>query len=129
MKNLKLVILSTLVVIITSGFLLQPGASKTKKLRHVVAFKFKPEITTEQMQKAHTHFYSLKAQIPEIIEFEGGPDLAYQKKNGKYTHCYIVTVSNEKDLAIYGANPIHKAFSSFVDPMLAEVMVVDYWTE
>ena len=129
MKSLKFAILLIMLSSISSCFLSKANAPKTKKLRHVVAFKFKPEITTEQMQKATTHFYSLKAQIPQIIDFEGGPDVAFQKKNGKYTHCFIVTVNNEQDLATYGAHPIHKAFSASVDPLLAEVMVVDYWTE
>lgn len=105
------------------------NAPEKKKLRHVVAFKFKPEITTEQMQKATKDFLALKARIPQIIALEGGPDLAYQKKNGKFTHCFVVTVNSPEDLAIYGAHPIHKAFSNSVDPLLAEVMVVDYWTE
>ena len=112
-----------------SCLLSKTNAPKTKKLRHVVAFKFKPEITHEQMQKTTDHFHSLKAEIPQIIEFEGGADIAFQKKNGKYTHCFVVTVSNEKDLAIYGEHPVHKAFSKSVDPLLAEVMVIDYWTE
>jgi len=129
MKNLKFAILVVIASIISSCLFLKANAPKTKKLRHVVAFKFKPDITTEQMQKATADFYNLKAQIPQIIEFEGGADIAFQKKSGKYTHCFVVTVNNEKDLATYGAHPVHKAFSRSVDPLLAEVMVVDYWTE
>lgn len=114
---------------ISSCLFLNANAPKSKKLRHVVAFKFKPEITLEQMQKANEDFHNLKARIPEIIEFEGGPDLNYQKKNGRFTHCFVVTVNSPEDLATYGAHPVHKAFSNSVDPLLAEVMVVDYWTE
>ena len=129
MKNLKFAVVLIILPIISSCILSKANTPKTKILRHVVAFKFKPEVTSEQMQKVTTHFYSLKGQIPEIIEFEGGPDIALQKKAGKYTHCFVVTVNNEKDLAAYGAHPVHKAFSKSVDPLLAEVMVVDYWTE
>ena len=129
MKNLKFSILLILILSICSCLFLMAGSPKAKKLRHVVAFKFKPEITTQQMQKATEDFHNLKKHIPQIIEFEGGPDLTYEKKNGKYTHCFEVTVSNEKDLATYGEHPVHKAFSKSVDPLLAEVMVVDYWTE
>ncbi len=99
MKNMKFAILLIVLLSIVSCLFLKAKAPKTKKLRHVVAFKFKPEITTEQMQKATTDFYNLKAQIPQIIEFEGGADIAFEKKNGKYTHCFVVTVNNEKDLA------------------------------
>jgi hypothetical protein len=129
MKNMKSPILLLVFAIFTSCLFIKANTPTTKKLRHVVAFKFKPEVTIDQMQKATKDFYSLKSQIPQIIEFEGGADVAMQKKMGKYTHCFIVTVNNEKDLEIYGSHPIHKAFSKSVDPLLSEVMVVDYWTE
>lgn len=129
MKSLKFAIPIIMLLSICTNYFLKANTPKTKKLRHVVAFKFKPEITTEQMQKATIDFHNLKAQIPQIIEFEGGGDIAVQKKEGKYTHCFVVTVNNEKDLATYSEHPVHKAFSKSVDPLLAEVMVVDYWTE
>jgi hypothetical protein len=129
MKNAKLPIFLLMLTLIASCLFLKANTPKAKKLRHVVAFKFKPEVTTEQMEKATTDFHNLKAQIPQIIEFEGGPDISMQEKMGKYTHCFVVTVNNEKDLDIYGSHPVHKAFSESVDPLLEEVMVVDYWTE
>lgn len=129
MRNLKITLLVAALLGISSFLLLSADTAKSKKLRHVVAFKFKQEVTTEQMQKATEDFHALKEKVPQIIEFEGGPDLYFQKKNGEFTHCFIVTVKNEKDLAAYGAHPDHQAFSKSVDPLLAEVMVVDYWTE
>ena len=130
MKNFKI---SALIAIFLGVFsLLLVSANFTrpeKKLRHVVAFKFKPEVSLEQMQKVTKDFYALKKKVPQIMEFEGGPDLYFQKKAGKFTHCFIVTVKNEEDLAAYGIHPDHQAFSKSVDPLLAEVMVVDYWEE
>jgi hypothetical protein len=111
------------------GYYLHAKVPAEKKLRHVVAFKFKSGTTPAQMQKATTDFLHLKKLVPQIIELEGGPDIAFEKKNNQYTHCFVVTVKNPADLAIYGAHPDHKAFSRSVDSLLAEVMVVDYWTE
>jgi hypothetical protein len=129
MRNFKILLLITLCLGMGSLFLVSAMAKKSKKLRHVVAFKFKPDVTQQQMLQATNDFHALKKKVPQILEFEGGPDVAYQKKTGKYTHCFIVTVKDEKDLAAYGIHPDHKAFSKSVDPLLAEVMVVDYWTE
>ncbi len=111
------------------GFYLQAKTPKEKKLRHVVAFKFKPGITNQQMQKVTADFLRLKSLVPQITELEGGPDVAMDKKTGKFTHCFVVTVKSQADLDAYGVHPDHKAFSRSVDPLLAEVMVVDYWTE
>lgn len=129
MQNFKTVLLATLLLGVSSLFLVSAMKKSPKKLRHVVAFKYKPDVTQEQMLQASRDFHALKKKVPQILEFEGGPDVAIQKKTGKYTHCYIVTVKDEKDLAAYGVHPDHKAFSKSVDPLLAEVMVVDYWTE
>ncbi|QNF34005.1 Dabb family protein [Adhaeribacter swui] len=127
--NLKIIITSILLFIIGSSFYLKTATPPEKKLRHVVAFKFKPGTTSEQMQKATSDFLNLKSQVPQILEIEGGPDVALAQKQGKYTHCFVVTVKNQPDLDAYGSHPKHKAFSQSVDPLLAEVMVVDYWAE
>ena len=129
MKELKLTVVLMLSIFLTFCSTSKMTDVKEKKLRHVVAFKFKPGITDEQMKKATADFLHLKALVPQIIELEGGPDVEIEKKKNKFTHCFVVTVKNREDLALYGAHPDHKAFSSSVDPLLAEVMVVDYWKE
>lgn len=129
MNKIKFILPALLLLAFSSFWLMGAHSIADRKLRHVVAFKFKPDVTVEQQQQATRDFYALKKKIPQIIEFEGGPDLNFQQKSGKFTHCFIVTVRNEKDLATYGAHPDHKAFSQGVDPLLAEVMVVDYFSE
>lgn len=129
MKNFKITLLLVTLLGFSSFLLINADTAKSKKLRHVVAFKFKPEVTNGQMQKVTEDFHALKEKVPQIIEFEGGPDINFQKKNGKFTHCFIVTVESEEDLSAYGSHPDHQAFSKSADPLLAEVMVVDYWTE
>lgn len=129
MKSFLIFIFTLVVFAISSVWVVKAHSPSERKLRHVVAFKFKPQVTLQQQQKATEEFYALQKKIPQIIEFEGGPDLSFDQKKGKFTHCFIVTVNNEQDLAIYGAHPDHKAFSKGVDPLLAEVMVVDYWTQ
>ena len=128
MRNLKAIILFTLLLGIGASCLVSAMVESPKMLRHVVAFKFKPDVSAQQMQQATKDFLALKGKVPQIIAIEGGPDVAYQKKTGKFTHCFIVTVKDERQLAAYGIHPDHKAFSKSVDPLLAEVMVVDYWT-
>lgn len=129
MNKLTFTLIFVMLLGFTSCLFIKTQDSNAKKLRHVVAFKFKPEISPEQVEQVTAAFFALKADIPEIIEFEGGPDINIQKKKGKFTHSFMVTVKDEKALGIYGEHPKHKAFSKLADPMLAEVMVVDYWTE
>lgn len=114
-------------VIFIAGTQLLSANLRERKLQHVVAFNYKPEITTQQKQQVREAFYALQNEIPEIRAFEGGDDISSGTK--KFTQCFVVTVKNEKDLGTYGSHPKHKAFSAMVDPMLAEVMVVDYWAK
>lgn len=125
MRNLNRYLLFSAAVL--AGTLLLSTSLRVRKLQHVVAFNYKPEITAAQKQQVREAFYALQKEIPEIKAFEGGDDINPGSK--KFTQCFIVTVKNEKDLGIYGSHPRHKAFSAMVDPMLAEVMVVDYWAE
>lgn len=119
--------LSLIAIAAFCGTLLLSTKPRAKKLQHVVAFNYKPEITSDQKQKVKEAFYALQKDIPEIKAFEGGDDI--KPGNKKFTQCFVVTVKNEHDLDIYGSHLKHKAFSAMVDPMLAEVMVVDYWAE
>lgn len=128
MKKLKPTVWAILFFGLVTILLMSAETTKPeKKLRHVVAFKYKPGTSLEQMKKVTADFHALKQKVPEIIEFEGGPDIHFQEKKGKFTHCFIVTVKDEEDLAAYGKHPDHQAFSQSVDPLLEEVMVVDYW--
>lgn len=106
-----------------------PGPGDARVLRHVVAFHFKPEVTPEQIRQVGEEFRALRHRVPQIIDFEGGADLRPGRSNRRFTHVFIVTVRDEAELAAYGAHPDHRAFSRMADPLLAEVMVVDYWKE
>lgn len=131
----KLCALSLLMVLLVGVSACSAGssgavpASESPRLRHVVAFRFKPDVTTEQMQRVTTDFHALRNSVPQILEFEGGPDIRLRQKreNGAFTHSFIVTVKDQAALAAYGVHPAHQAFSRSADPLLAEVMVVDYW--
>jgi len=129
MKIHRTLLLSVMLAAVSSCSVPRAGgeAIGSRQLRHVVAFRFRPEVTAEQMRRVAEDFRALKGKVPQIIDFEGGPDLDPARRAGKFTHVFIVTVASEKDLAAYGAHPDHRAFSRSADPLLAEVMVVDYW--
>jgi len=132
MKYLRKIFLLVFFSGIVAFLIIGASAGHSARLRHVVAFKFKPGVSIEQMQKVSRDFHALEDKVPQIIEFEGGADIKFPEEGRlnekKYTHCFIVTVKDEKDLAAYGSHPDHKAFSRYVDPLLEEVMVLDYYS-
>lgn len=131
MKTPRAVLLLALLVAASSCSAAQrnPDPTESRVLRHVVAFRFKPEVTQAQIQNVSDDVRALEQKVPHILDFEGGPHIKADRTNAKFTHVFIVTVRDEAELRAYGAHPDHRAFSRSADPLLAEVMVVDYWTE
>jgi lysophospholipase L1-like esterase len=97
-------------------------------LRHVVIFKFKDEVTKEQVQEVVDAFASLPSKISEIHEFEWGTDVSVENLANGFTHCFLVTFRDEASRAAYLPHPAHQDFVKLVGPRVDKVLVVDYWT-
>lgn len=98
-----------------------------KLLRHVVLFKFKDDMTAEQIQEVVDAFAALPSKIDAIKDFEHGTDVSVEGKNEGYTHGFVVTFADEAGRAEYLPHPAHKAFGTLVRPRLDKVLVFDYW--
>lgn len=97
--------------------------------RHVVMFKFKKEATPEQITEVVTAFGQLRDEIDSIIGYEYGTDVSPEKLAKGFTHCFLVTFRSKEDLEAYLPHPAHQAFTQKLKPILADVLVVDYWAE
>lgn len=101
----------------------------TKKLRHVVLFKFKEGTAAEDIQKVETAFSALPSKIPQIKDYEWGTNNSPEGLDKGFTHCFFLTFASEEDRAIYLPHPDHKAFGAVLTPFLEDVLVLDYWVE
>lgn len=101
-----------------------PGA---KKLLHVVAFKFKPTATPEQIKEVTDAFSALPKKIKVIESLEWGTNVSPEKHDKGFTHGWVLSFKSEKDRDEYLVHPDHKAFGKLVGPVLADVFVIDYW--
>lgn len=102
--------------------------SKTRVLRHVVLFKYKPEVTPAQLDEINRAFQDLKHQIPEVRDFERGINNSPEGLDKGFTHGYLITFSSEEDRAAYLPHPAHKKFVELLGGKLEEPFVFDYWT-
>jgi hypothetical protein len=100
-----------------------------KTLFHVVSLKFKPEATAEQIKAIETAFAELKTKVPGIVTLAGGTDVSPEKKSKGFTHCFVLTFASDKDRDAYAVHPAHKAFGGMLGPIIADVMVIDFWAE
>ena len=102
--------------------------ASAKRLRHVVLFKFKPEVTEAQIEEVVGAFATLPQRIEAIVGFEYGTDVSIEDKQKGFTHAFVVTFRDEQGRASYLPHPAHQEFVKLVRPRAADVLVLDYWT-
>ena len=128
MKNLTL--LALVAVLMTApSFARAADAPKEGKrmLYHVVALKFKPEASKDQVDKAMKAFEELKVKIPTIVSLKWGTNVSPEKKDKGFTHLVVMAFASEKDRDDYLPHPDHKAFGKVLGPVIADVFVFDFW--
>lgn len=101
---------------------------KTKKLRHIVLFKFKKTANESEIAKVETAFKALSTKIEQIEAFEWGLNISPENLNKGFTHGFLLTFNSEEDRDLYLPHPDHIAFGELIQPFLEDVLVVDYWT-
>jgi len=102
---------------------------KSKKLLHVVAFKFKAAASPAQIEQVVEAFRGLKKKIPLVKSFEWGTNVSPEKRDKGFTHGFILTFASEKDRDAYLIHPEHKAFTQLAGPVIDDVFVIDYWAQ
>lgn len=102
-------------------------STSKKKLRHVVALKFKDSATKEQIKEVEEAFRALKTKIPQIAAFEWGLNNSPEGLNKGFTHGFILTFNSEADREAYLPHPDHKKFGRLLGPILDDVFVIDFW--
>ena len=102
--------------------------TRQRVLRHVVIFKFKPEITPAQLDEINLAFQNLKLAIPQIQDFERGINNSPEGLNKGFTHSYLITFATEADRDVYLPHAAHKQFVELLGGKLDEAFVFDYWT-
>lgn len=101
---------------------------KSRVLRHVVLFKYKPDITPAQLDEINRAFQNLKNEIPQVMDFERGTNNSPEGLDKGFTHGYLITFASEEDRAAYLPHPAHKKFVELLGGKLEEPFVFDYWT-
>lgn len=105
------------------------AASEGKLLRHVVLFKFKADVTPEQVKEVEEAFRNLPKKIDTIKGFEWGTDVSVEGKSEGFTHCFVVTFADAKGRETYLPHEAHKEFVGLVGPRIEKVLVVDFWVK
>ncbi|GGF98557.1 hypothetical protein GCM10010912_49070 [Paenibacillus albidus] len=94
---------------------------------HIVLFKFKGNVTTEQKEEIIQTVKTFKDCIPGIIELSAGINVTEEIENmNGYSFGIRVTFQDEQASKDYFHHPLHQQFLQSVGGWIESVIVVDY---
>ncbi|MDO7135867.1 Dabb family protein [Algibacter lectus] len=100
-----------------------------KVLRHMVNLTYKEDATEAQVNEAVAAFVNLKNEIPEIANLEWGLNDSTEGHSKGLTHCFTLTFKDEHAREIYLFHKAHLSMVGKIGPIIADVLVLDYWTK
>ena len=93
-------------------------------IRHIVFFKFHPEVTEQQRASALAELKALPAKIPVIREFEIGEDVVHSPRSWS---CALVSIFDDlQALNEYQVHGDHVAAARGLRDLCESVASVDY---
>ncbi len=104
-----------------------PTKPDDSRIRHIVCFKYKDEVSSEEISEVAERFRNLKKQIPYILSLVSGTNNSPENQSHGYSACFIVGFKSAEDRDYYVyKDSIHKVFKDFVGPLLDQVFVFDF---
>jgi hypothetical protein len=90
---------------------------------HIALYKFKPEISNEEIDSAMSQVRDLKSKIPQIIEISAGEN--FSKYSRGFTHVIVSKFNSKVDIETYRSHPAHKPIADRLDRMEENSIGID----
>jgi hypothetical protein len=90
---------------------------------HTFAFRWKPGVTTEQIQRAAAGIRDLQGKIPGLVETWVGENISPRSLG--YQFGGVMKFADRASLEAYGGHPVHQALLEWLMPLI-EPMEVDF---
>jgi hypothetical protein len=96
-------------------------------IHHIVLFKFKKDISKENIDLLYENFLKLKDEIPWIVSITWGIDISIEEKAKWYNIAFLLIFENKKDRDDYLPHPKHQSLvEKYILPIIEDVLVFDY---
>jgi Stress responsive A/B Barrel Domain len=93
-------------------------------LTHIVAWKYKDEVSQEKREEHRAKLTNLKNVITEVVDLKVGADALHLARS--YDTGLVATFKNLEDLDAYTNHPTHQQVVSFGKEISAHVVSVDF---
>jgi hypothetical protein len=95
-------------------------------VRHILLVRFKPGASPESIEVLQSAFKSMPSKIEGLVDVEWGENNSPENKNRGFTHCILMTFTDESGRDNYLPHPQHSALKEIFAPVLDEIIVFDY---
>ena len=95
-------------------------------IRHILLIQFKDDTNPLQVEELKQSFLSMPNTIDGVGHVEWGLNNSPEGKNKHYTHCVMMTFSDEAGRQRYLPHPAHDALKNIFRPILEDIIVFDY---
>ncbi|MDR3293358.1 MAG: Dabb family protein [Clostridiales bacterium] len=92
-------------------------------ITHVVLYKLK-ENTPEIRKKMVENFYSMKGNIPALLDIEAGEDFLHVERS--FDIALVCKFESREGFAEYQAHPVHQPVKKYVHSVVEKSQSVDF---
>jgi hypothetical protein len=95
-------------------------------LRHILLLKPKPETSPESIEQCRRALGELVGQIPGLLNFHWGTNLAPVERSDGYTFGFSMDFADRHSFAQYVPHPEHVKAAALVRAHFAPPLVLDF---
>lgn len=95
-------------------------------IRHILLISFKNDTPADQVAAVRSAFLAIPAKIEGVQAVEWGENDSPEGKNREFTHCVMMTFTDEAGRQRYLPHPEHEALKAIFSPVLKDIIVLDY---
>ncbi|CAM3703253.1 Dabb family protein [Vibrio aquimaris] len=95
-------------------------------IRHILLIQFKADATPRQIEELKQSFLSMPDLIEGVEHVEWGINDSPEGKNKNYTHCVMMTFTDEAGRERYLPHPNHDGLKDIFRPILEDIIVFDF---
>lgn len=96
------------------------------KVKHIALFKFKPEVTEDQIDEIFDQILNATEEIPGIEDYVSGVDSSPEGLAQGYTHGFIMTLTDAAARDAYLTHPEHEKVKQLLLAHVDSVLAFDF---
>ncbi|HEY1172920.1 MAG TPA: Dabb family protein [Verrucomicrobiae bacterium] len=96
------------------------------KVKHIALFKFKPEVTDDQITDIFDQVLNATEEIPGIEDYVSGPNNSPEGLNQGYTHGFVMTFVDAASRDGYLTHAEHEKIKQLLQANVDSVLAFDF---